>query len=75
MNLLLRPLNDINYPVWSVIISILILLVGVAYYIYTVMSLAYEELNEDQKDTSVSDHCTDSDVIDDNNSNTDHHEQ
>jgi len=46
MNLLLCPLNDINDPVWSVIISILILLAGVGYYIYTIMKLAFEELED-----------------------------
>ena len=44
MNLVLRPLNDINDVTWSIIISILILLAGVAYYIYTIMKLAYSEL-------------------------------
>ena len=33
MNLVLRPLNDINDPTWSVIISILILLAGVSWVI------------------------------------------
>ena len=47
MNLVLRPLNDINDVTWSVIISILILLAGTAYYIYTIMKLAYSELEED----------------------------
>lgn len=50
MDLLLRPLNDINDPVWSVIISILILLVGVGYYIYTIMKLAFEELEDERPD-------------------------
>ena len=49
MNLVLRPLNDINDVTWSIIISILILLAGVAYYIYTIMKLAYSELEEDAK--------------------------
>ena len=46
MNLVLRPLNDINDVTWSIIISILILLAGVAYYIYTIMKLAYSELED-----------------------------
>ena len=33
MNLLLRPLEDINDPVWSVIFSIMLLLVGVSWVI------------------------------------------
>ena len=46
MNLVLCPLNDINDVTWSIIISILILLAGVAYYIYTIMKLAYQELED-----------------------------
>jgi len=52
MNLVLRPLNDINDVTWSIIISILILLAGVAYYIYTIMKLAYSELEEDAEPNS-----------------------
>ena len=71
MNLILRPLNDANDPVWSVIISIIILLIGVSYYIYTIMTLAYEELKEDyvKESSSVSDSCPDSDAINHHNSN------
>ena len=49
MNLLLRPLNDVNDVTWSIIISILMLLAGTAYYIYTIMKLAYWELEEDER--------------------------
>jgi len=38
MNLLLRPLNDINDPTWSVIFSIILLLIGVSYVIYRVLT-------------------------------------
>ena len=44
MNLLLKPLNDVNDVTWSIIISLVVLLFGVGYYIYTIMRLAYEEL-------------------------------
>jgi len=37
MNLLLRPLNDINDPVWSVIFSIILLLIGVFYVVYSIL--------------------------------------
>ena len=50
MNLVLRPLADTNDITWSIIISILILLAGVAYYIYTIMSLAFEELDDERSD-------------------------
>ncbi len=41
MNLLLRPLENPNDPVWSVIISIIILLIGVGYVIVQVLN--YDE--------------------------------
>ena len=46
MNLLLRPLNDINDPTWSVIISLILLLGGVGYYIAYIMRIAFNELND-----------------------------
>ena len=52
MNLILRPLNDVNDVTWSIIISLVILLFGVGYYIYTIMKLAFEELEDDEPDQS-----------------------
>ena len=51
MELFLRPLEDVNDVTWSIVISLLILLAGVAYYIYTIMKLAYEELEDGSNDT------------------------
>ena len=48
MNLLLRPLADVNDVTWSIVISLLILLAGVSYYIYTIMKLAFEELEDER---------------------------
>ena len=48
MNLVLRPLANYNDVTWSIVISLLILLAGVAYYIYTIMSLAFEELDDER---------------------------
>ena len=48
MNLFLRPLNDVNDVTWSIIVSMVLLLFGVAYYIYTIMFLAYKELEDGQ---------------------------
>ena len=45
MNLILRPLDNVNDPVWSVIISIIILLIGVAYVIYYILSIDEQESN------------------------------
>ena len=50
MNLVLRPLADTNDVTWSIVISLLILLAGVSYYIYTIMSLAFEELDDERSD-------------------------
>ena len=47
MNLLLRPLDNVNDPVWSVIISIIILLAGVSYYIVYIMRMAFNEMNDE----------------------------
>tara|TARA_B100000925_G_scaffold179956_1_gene135804 strand:+ start:258 stop:401 length:144 start_codon:yes stop_codon:yes gene_type:complete len=47
MNLILRPLDNVTDPVWSVIISLIILLAGVFYYIYTIMSMAFQELEDE----------------------------
>ena len=48
MNLVLRPLADYNDVTWSIVISLLILLAGVSYYIYTIMSMAFEELDDER---------------------------
>ena len=49
MNLFLRPLEDVNDVTWSIIWCLIILLAGVAYYIYTIMSLAFKELEDVQE--------------------------
>ena len=45
MNLLLRPLENINDPVWSVIISIMLLLVGVFYVVVYILGIDDRESN------------------------------
>ena len=50
MNLLLRPLNDINDPVWSVIISIIILLIGVSWVIRYILLVDTREAQEHGSD-------------------------
>lgn len=47
MNLILRPLDNSSDPVWSVIISLMIFLVGVTYYIVYIMRMAFDELKDD----------------------------
>ena len=46
MNLLLRPLNDINDPVWSVIFSIMLLLVGVFWVVRYILLVDTREAQE-----------------------------
>ncbi len=46
MNLVLRPLSDVNDVTWSIVISLIILLFGVGYYIYTIMKIAFAELED-----------------------------
>ena len=53
MNLILRPIEDINDPVWSVIISIIILLAGVFYVIVYILGIDERE-SHGSNDTSKS---------------------
>jgi hypothetical protein len=46
MNLILRPLADVNDVTWSVIWCLVILLAGVVYYIVYIMRMAFDELND-----------------------------
>ena len=43
MNLVLCPLQDVNDPVWSVIISIILLLAGVFYVVYYILGIDVRE--------------------------------
>ena len=52
MNLFLKPLEDVNDVTWSIVISLIILLAGVFYYIYTIMSLAYREIEDGSNDAT-----------------------
>ena len=52
MNLVLRPLHDVNDVTWSIIWCLIILLAGVSYYIYTIMSLAFKEMEDGSNDTT-----------------------
>jgi hypothetical protein len=47
MNLILRPLNDVNDVTWSVIICLIILLLGVSYYIVMILRLSFQELDDE----------------------------
>jgi len=47
MNLLLRPLTDNNDPVWSVILSIVLLLAGVFYVVAYILGIDNREYGDD----------------------------
>ena len=51
MNLFLKPLNDVNNVTWSIVWCMIILLVGVGYYIYTIMNMSYQEMENGSNDT------------------------
>ena len=44
MNLILRPLHDVNDVTWSIVWCLLILLAGVMYYIVYIMRIAFDEM-------------------------------
>ena len=64
MNLILRPLDSVTDPVWSVIICVILAVVGAFYCIYSIMKQAFDELEEDYHHDSISD-------IDDNSNDSD----
>ena len=53
MNLILRPLNDINDPVWSVIFSIMLLLIGVSWVIRYILLVDTKEAQENGSDDTT----------------------
>ena len=56
MNLLLRTHEGYNDPTWSVIISLIIFLAGVTYYIVYIMRIreSFDELDYGNNDTTES---------------------
>ena len=46
MELILRPLEDVNDVTWSIVWCLIILLAGVTYYIVYIMRMAFDELND-----------------------------
>ena len=51
MNLLLRPLNDVNDVTWSVIILLLCGLAFTLYCVIYILRLAFQEMEEDVQET------------------------
>ena len=55
MNLLLRPLSDVNDVTWSIVISLIILLAGVFYVIVYILGIDEREAQENgSNDTTKS---------------------
>ena len=55
MNLILRPLEDINDVTWSIVISLIILLAGVFYVIVYILGIDEREAQENgSNDTTTS---------------------
>ena len=50
MNLILRPLKDTNDPTWSIIISLIILLIGVGWVIKYILSIDAMEAEQHGSD-------------------------
>ena len=50
MNLILRPLHDVNDVTWSIVWCLIILLAGVSYCIVYIMRMAFNELNDERPD-------------------------
>ena len=46
MNLLLRPLNDVNDVTWSIVISLIILLIGVGWVIKYILGIDEREAQD-----------------------------
>ena len=56
MNLILRPHENLNDPTWSVIFSIILLLIGVSYIIYYILGI-------DERESYGSDDTTESEEL------------
>ena len=69
MNLVLRPLHDVNDVTWSIIWCLVILLAGVLYVIVYILGTDEREANAAKESSSVSDSCSDGDAINHHDSN------
>jgi hypothetical protein len=52
MNLLLSPHSNVNDPVWSVILSVIIVVVMTVAYVVYIIKLSYTELSDGRTDTT-----------------------
>jgi hypothetical protein len=52
MNLLLRPLDNVADPVWSVIICVILVLVLALFMVINILQMVFAELNDGGNDTT-----------------------
>ena len=52
MNLLLRPLDNANDPVWSVIICVILAVAGALFVVVYILRQAFAELEDGSNDTT-----------------------
>ena len=50
MELILKQHDNVNDPIWSVIIGLIVFLLGASYYILYIMRISYKELEENGSD-------------------------
>jgi hypothetical protein len=52
MNLILRPIDNVADPVWSVIIMVMLALAGALYVVIYILRMAFAELEDGRTDTT-----------------------
>ena len=52
MNLLLRPLDNVTDPVWSVIICVILAVAGALFVVVYILRQAFAEINDGADDTT-----------------------
>ena len=52
MNLLLRPLDSVVDPVWSVIICVILAVAGALFVVIYILRMAFAELEDGRTDTT-----------------------
>ena len=52
MNLLLRPLDNVNDPVWSAIICVILAVAGALFVVIYILRMAFAELDDGSNGTT-----------------------
>ena len=53
---ILKPLNDVNDPTWSIILSLVLLLAGVLYIVVYIIRMAMNEFDDADENPGESHH-------------------